>query len=48
MITDAGSKFDDHSISSKIRQNLFHWVYELSEKDLLIDSANQCIEMSYY
>ena len=48
MITDAGSKFDDYSISSKIRQNLFHWAYKLSEKDLLIDSANQRIEMSYY
>ena len=33
MIRDAGSKFDDYSISSKIRQILLHWVYELTEKD---------------
>ena len=33
MIKDAGSKFDDCSISPKSRQILFHWVYELTEKD---------------
>ena len=33
MIRDACSKFDDYSISSKIRQILLHWVYELTEKD---------------
>ena len=27
MIRDAGSKFDDYSISPKIRQNLFDWGY---------------------
>ena len=27
MIKDAGSKFDDYSISPKIRQILLHWVY---------------------
>ena len=30
---DAGSKFDDYSILSKIRQILLHWGYELTEKD---------------
>ena len=30
---DAGSKFDDYSISPKIRQILLHWGYELTEKD---------------
>ena len=29
----SGSKFDDYSISSKIRQILLHWGYELTEKD---------------
>ena len=29
MIRDAGSKFDDYSISPKIRQILLHWGYEL-------------------
>ena len=29
MIKDAGSKFDDYSISLKIRQILLHWGYEL-------------------
>ena len=32
-IKDAGSKFDDYSISPKIRQILLHWGYELTEKD---------------
>ena len=36
MIKDAGSKFDDSSISPKIRQILWHWGYELTEKDFLI------------
>ena len=34
MIKKAGSKFDDYSISPKIRQILLHWGYELTEKDL--------------
>ena len=33
-IRDAGSKFDDYSISPKIRQILLHWGYELTEKDV--------------
>ena len=33
MIKDAGSKFDDYSISPKIRQILWHWDYESTEKD---------------
>ena len=33
MVKDAASKFDDYSISPKIRQILLHWVYELTEKD---------------
>ena len=33
MIRDAGSKFDDYSVSPKIRQILLHWGYELAEKD---------------
>ena len=32
MIRDAGSKFDDYLILSKIRQILLHWGYELTEK----------------
>ena len=35
MIKDAGDKFDDYSISPKIRQILLHWCYEFTEKDLL-------------
>ena len=36
MIKDAGSKFDDYSISPKIRrQILLNWGYELVESDLL-------------
>ena len=32
MIKDVGSKFDDYSISPKIRQILLHWSYKLTEK----------------
>ena len=35
MIKDPNSKFDDYSISSKIRQILLHLGYELTERDLL-------------
>ena len=31
MIKDAGSEFDDYSISPKIRQILLHWGYRLTE-----------------
>ena len=39
IIKDAGSKHD-YSISSKIRQTLLHWGYELTEKDFFIDLTN--------
>ena len=32
-IRDAGSKFDDYSISPRIRPILLHWGYELTERD---------------
>ena len=35
MIKKAGGKFDDYSISLKIRQVLLHWGYELQENDLI-------------
>ena len=35
MIEDANGRFDDYSISPKIRQILLHWGYELVESDLL-------------
>ena len=40
MIKDAGSKFDDYSITLKIRQILLHWGYELTEKYFFIDLTN--------
>ena len=36
MIKDAGSKFDDYSVSPKIRQILLHCSYELTEKYFLL------------
>ena len=36
MINDVNGRFDDYSISSKIRQNLLHWGYELVENDVMI------------
>ena len=35
MIKDIGGKFDDYSISPKIRQILLHCGYKLAERDLL-------------
>ena len=40
MIKDAGRKYDDYSISPKIKQILLHWGYELTEKKLFIDLTN--------
>ena len=37
MIKGADSKFDDYSISPIIRQILFHWGYELTEKHFYIN-----------
>ena len=34
-IKDAGSKFDDYSISPKIRQILLHWGFKLVERDVV-------------
>ena len=39
-IKNPNSKFDDYSISPKIRQILLDWSYELTEKDLFINLAN--------
>ena len=40
MIKDASSKFDDYSISPKIRQILLHWGYELTEKYFFNELTN--------
>ena len=40
MIRDAGRKFDDYSISPKIRQISFHWRYKLTEKDFFNELTN--------
>ena len=40
MVRDAGTKFDDYSISSQIRQILLHWGYELTEKDFFNELTN--------
>ena len=34
MIKDVNGRFDDYSISPKIRLILLHWGYELVESDL--------------
>ena len=36
MIKNSGSKYDDYSISPKIRQILLHRGYELTKKDFLM------------
>ena len=40
MIKDASRKYDDCSISPKIRHILLHWGYELTKKGFFIDLAN--------
>ena len=40
IIRAAGSKFDDYSISPKIRQILLHWGYELTAKDFFNELTN--------
>ena len=40
MIKGTGSKFDDYSTSPKSRQILLHWGYELTEKNLFLNSTN--------
>ena len=36
IIKDSGSKFDDYSISPKIRQILLHWDYEFGKYFFLL------------
>ena len=43
MVRNSGSKYDDFSISLKIRQILLHWGYELTKKDL--ELSNYYIRM---
>ena len=40
MIKDADSKYDNYSISPKIRQILLHWGYELTVKDFFNELSN--------
>ena len=40
MIRDVGSKFDDYSISPKIRKILLLWSYELTEADFFNELSN--------
>ena len=40
MIKDVDNKFDDYLISSKTRQILLHWGYELTEIFFYINSTN--------
>ena len=40
MIENAGRKYDDYSISPKIRHILLHWGYELTEKDFFNELIN--------
>ena len=40
MIRNASSKYDNYSISPKIRQIFLHWAYELTEKDFFNELSN--------
>ena len=43
MIKNAGSKYDDYSMSPKIRQFFLHWGYELTEKDFKLINKNKSL-----
>ena len=38
IIKNSGGKYDDYSISPKIRQIVLHWGYELTKKDFELSS----------
>ena len=40
IIRDPGSKFDDYSVSPKIRQILLYWGYAITEKDIFHELTN--------
>ena len=40
IVKGVGGKFDDYSISPKIRQILLHWGYELIEEDFFNELSN--------
>ena len=40
MIKNSGSKYDDYSISPKIRQILLNWGYELTKKAFFNELSN--------
>ena len=40
MIRDAGSKFNDYSVSPKIKQILLHWSCKLTEEDFFNELTN--------
>ena len=40
MSNDVRGKFDNYSISPRIRQALLHWGYELTEKGFFVNSTN--------
>ena len=48
MIKDVNDRFEDYSISPKIRQILLHLGYELVENDLLFFCFFVHIKMRYY
>ena len=43
MIKNSDSKYDDYSISPKIKQIFLHWGYELGKKDF--ELSNQYIKI---
>ena len=45
MIKDINGKFDDYSISPKMRKILLHWGYELTEKDFFIMYKNELVSV---
>ena len=45
MIKNAGSEYDDYSISPKIRQILLHGGYELTEKDFELINKNKSLNI---
>ena len=44
MIKNSGCRYDNYSISPKIRQILLHWRYELTEKVFELVNKNKSLK----
>ena len=46
MIKDSGGKFDDYSISPKIRKILLHYGFKLTERNFFLTYKNELLSIT--